>query len=64
MLNLVGAGKRTMVYFAPSKDFYVLANEQDLQALLACCQPRDLDAAARNLGLKTPLTQQHLPLPL
>jgi hypothetical protein len=64
MLNLVGAGKRTLVYFAPSKDFHVLANDQDLQALLARCQPRDLDAAARKLGLKTPLTQQHLPLPL
>jgi hypothetical protein len=42
----------------------VLANDQDLQALLARCQPRDLDAAARKLGLKMPLTQQHLPLPL
>ncbi len=64
MLNLIGAGKRTLVYFAPSKDFHVLANEQDLHVLLARCQPRDLDAAARRLGLKTPLTQQHLPLPL
>jgi len=64
MLNLVGAGKRTLVYFAPTKDFQVLANDQDLQALLARCQPRDLDAAARKLGLKMPLTQQHLPLPL
>lgn len=64
MLNLVGAGKRTLVYFAPSKDFHVLANDKDLQVLLARCQPRDLDAAARKLGLKTPLTQQHLPLPL
>lgn len=64
MLNLVGAGKRTLVYFAPSKDFHVLASDQDLQALLTRCQPRDLDAAARKLGLKTPLTQQHLPLPL
>lgn len=64
LLNLVGAGKRTLVYFTPSKDFHVLANEQDLQALLAFCQPRDLDAAARKLGLKTPLTQQHLPIPL
>jgi hypothetical protein len=62
MLNLVGAGKRTLVYFGPSKDFHVLANDQDLQALLARCQPRDLDTAARKLGLKTPLTQPHLPL--
>jgi len=60
MLNLVGAGKRTLVYFAPSKDFHVLANGHDLQTLLARCHPRDLDAAARKLGVKTPVAQ--LPL--
>jgi hypothetical protein len=62
MLNLVGAGKRTLVYFAPTREFQVLASEQDLQALLALCQPSDLDAAARKLGLKRPVTQGHLPL--
>lgn len=62
MLNLVGARKRTLVYFAPSKEFQVLASEQDLQALLARCQPRDLDEAARKLGLRNPLGQPHLPL--
>lgn len=62
MLNLVGAGKRTLVYFAPTKEFQVLATEQDLQALLARCQPRDIDEAARKLGLKTPPTQSQLPL--
>lgn len=61
MLNLVGAGKRTLVYFAPTKDFHILANEQDLQSLLARCEKRYLDSAARGLGLKTPLTQAHLP---
>lgn len=64
MLNLVGAGKRTLVYFAPSKDFHVLASEGDLQELLARCQPRDLDVASRKLGLKTPLTQPRLTLPV
>ena len=62
MLNLVGAGKRTLVYFAPSKEFQVLASEQDLQSLLSRCNPRDLDEATRKLGLKTALTQPHLPL--
>jgi hypothetical protein len=62
MLNLVGAGKRTLAYFAPAKEFHVLASEQDLQTLLTRCHPRDLDEAARKLGLKTPLTQPHLPL--
>jgi hypothetical protein len=64
MLNLIGAGKRTLVYFAPTKDFHVLANEQDLQVLLARCQKRSLDIAARGLGLKTPLDQARLPLSL
>lgn len=62
MLNLIGAGKRTLVYFAPTKEFHVLATEQDLQALLARCDRRYLDSAARGLGLKTPLMQPHLPL--
>src|SRR5260370_33725070 len=64
MLNLVGAGKRTLVYFAPTKDFHVLANEHDLQTLLAQCQKRDLEAASRSLRLKQPLTQPPLPLRL
>jgi len=62
MLNLVGAGKRTLVYFAPTKDFYVLATEQDLHTLLARCEKRDLETAVRGLGLKTSLNQPHLPL--
>ena len=52
MRNLVGAGKRTLVYFAPSREFHVLANEQDLQNLLALC-----DSALR---LKTALVQSTL----
>ena len=62
MLNLIGAGKRTLVYFAPTKDFHVLANEQDLQNLLGRCEKRDLDSATRGLRLKAPLMQPHLPL--
>jgi hypothetical protein len=62
MLNLVGAGKRTLVYFAPTKDFHVVANQQELQALLARCEKRDIDNAARALGLKTPLDQGRFPL--
>lgn len=63
MLNLIGAGKRTLVYFAPTKDFHVLATQQDLQALLARCEKRDLDTAARGLRLKTALMQPQLLLP-
>jgi hypothetical protein len=64
ILNLMRAGKRTLVYFAPTKDFHVLATDQDLQTLLARCEKRDLETAVRGLGLKTPLDQPHLPLPL
>jgi hypothetical protein len=64
MLNLIGAGKRTLVYFAPTKNFHVLANEQDLQGLLARCEKRHLDTAARALGLKTSLSEPSLPLSL
>lgn len=62
MLNLIGAGKRTLVYFAPTKDFHVLASQQELQALLARCEKRDIESATRALGLKTPLDQSSLPL--
>lgn len=62
MLRLIEAGKRTLVYFAPTRDFHVLANEQDLQTLLARCEKRSLDSATRGLGLKTPLMQPHLPI--
>ena len=34
MLNLVGAGKRTLLYFTPTKDFHVLGNALELQTLL------------------------------
>lgn len=63
ILNLVRAGKRTLVYFAPTKDFHVLASEEDLRNLLARCEKRHLDSAARGLGVKTPLGQSGLPLP-
>ena len=65
ILNLIGAGKRTLVYFSPTKDFHVLATRDDLQTLLTRCDSRHLDVAARGLGLRAPLMQRHLPsLPL
>ena len=62
MLNLVGAEKRTLVYFAPGKVFQVLSSEQDLQSLLSRCNARNLGEAARKLGVRIPATQPHLPL--
>jgi len=61
MLNLVAASKRTLVYFAPTKSFHVIANRDELQTLLARCEKRDIDSAVRALGLKTPLDQVVLP---
>jgi hypothetical protein len=62
MLNLIGAEKRTLIYFAPEGDFHLVATEADLQALLARCAASDLETAWRGLGLRTPLTQTHLSL--
>jgi hypothetical protein len=62
MVNLVGAGKRTLVYFAPTQEFHVLATESDLHGLLARCEQRDVETAVRGLGLQMPIGQSHLPL--
>jgi hypothetical protein len=64
MLNLVAANKRTLVYFAPTKDFHVVANQEDLQAILVRCVKRDIDSAVRALGVKIPMGQVGLPLAL
>jgi hypothetical protein len=60
VLNLLAAGKRTLVYFSPSKDFHVLSTDQDLQALIARCDRKNIEAASRALGVT--LVQPSLPL--
>ena len=60
MLKLIAAGKKTLVYFAPTKDFHVLTTDQDLQTLLARCDKRNIEAASRALGVR--LSQPSLPL--
>ena len=60
ILNLMAVGKKTLVYFAPSKDFHVLTHDQDLQALLARCDRGSIEAASRALGVT--LHQPSLPL--
>lgn len=37
VLNLLGYGKKVLVYLVPHKNFYKLSNEYDLDALLARC---------------------------
>jgi len=64
ILNLLAGNKRTLVYLAPSKDFHVVASQEELQTLLARCEKRDIDNAIRALGLKIPGGQVNLPLAL
>ena len=60
VLNLMAGGKKMLVYFAPSKEFHVLTSDQDLQTLLARCDPRSIEAAGRALDVT--LTEPSLPL--
>jgi adenine-specific DNA-methyltransferase len=62
ILKLIGAGKATLVYFAPAREFHRLSSESDLQTLLLRCRKSDLDSAVRGLGLKRTLTEPRLPL--
>jgi hypothetical protein len=59
ILNLMAAGKRTLVYFGPVKQFQVLANDQDVKMLLARCHRKTIEAAVRALGLTPPLPLVH-----
>lgn len=43
VLNLLGGGKKVMVYLGPEKTFYKLSNEDDLDALLNRCDPSKVD---------------------
>jgi hypothetical protein len=60
IMNLLGAGKRTLVYFAPSMDFHVISTDEDLRNLLARCDKRAIEAAICALGVT--LNQPPLPL--
>ncbi len=51
LLNLLAAGKRTLVYFAPSQEFQVLAGQADLDDLLRRCDRKSIEAAGRALGV-------------
>ena len=62
VLNLLAGEKRSLVYFAPAREFHVVGNDSELQTLLGGCQEADIEIAARGLGLRTPLAQAVLPL--
>lgn len=50
--NLVRAGKKTLVYFAPAKTFYKLSSEPDLEKLLNRCSKEDVERARRHIKEK------------
>ena len=49
VLNLLGHGKKVLVYLGPYKRFYKLSNEDDLDALFARCDQNTIQDLKRRL---------------
>lgn len=49
VLNLLGHGKKVMVYLGPYKSFYKLSNEEELDAFLARCDQNTIRDLKRRL---------------
>lgn len=47
--NLLGSGKKALVYFSPESTFYKLVTNDDLKALVARCDPELIAAAQRRI---------------
>jgi hypothetical protein len=47
--NLLGAGKKTLVYFSPEKTFYRLVTSDDLTQLVSRCDPQVIAAARQKI---------------
>jgi hypothetical protein len=47
--NLLGAGKKTLVYFSPEKTFYRLVTSDDLTQLVPRCDPQVIAAARQKI---------------
>lgn len=62
IVSLIRAGKRSLVYFAPAKGFFLLASDHDLQDLLTRCDKRRLAMALGGLGLEVSFGQPSLDL--
>ncbi|MGH9892206.1 MAG: hypothetical protein ACREA0_09540 [bacterium] len=50
ILSLLNEQKKVLVYFAPTKAFQKLSNEDDLRALLELCDSRHVERITRELG--------------
>ncbi|MDP2997864.1 MAG: hypothetical protein Q8N47_10275 [Bryobacterales bacterium] len=62
MMNLVGAGKKVLVYFALDKRIHKLSNDQDLQTLLARCDRREIARIRSSLATLPNRSQSQLEL--
>jgi len=62
MLNLVGAGKKVLVYFALDKRLHKLSNDEDLQTLLARCDRREIARIRSSLATLPNRNQSQLEL--
>jgi len=56
--NLIGMGKKTLVYLAPEQAFHKLVSRQDLRELLRRCDPARVREAQRQIRDKIPLGSQ------
>ncbi len=52
--NLIAAGKKTLVYFSPEKEFHKLESADDLQALMKRCDQELMVAAQRQIAKANP----------
>ena len=59
--QIIGAGKKALVYLAPEKIFHKLSKEQDLQDLLQRCDGGAIRQARLQIRTKLPMADQ-LPL--
>jgi hypothetical protein len=62
ILNLIGAEKKVLVYFAPEKTFHKLSTQQDLDVLLSRCDPREIERMQQSLAVLAPRAQENLPI--
>jgi len=54
ILNLTGAGKKVLVYFAPETTFHKLSTPEGLDVLLSRCDPREIERIQQSTGLLAP----------
>lgn len=56
--NLIGAGKKVLVYLSATKSFIKLNNQEDLDGLFRKCDPRSIAEAREQISRKLPMAAQ------